>query len=115
MFGRHFDEVNQVSRNALSRQEVMVLVGQRVARPLYRVLVWLNGQNAQGYGHAIGRRPGMTLRAYILLDRRQRLIEWTLEPLYGFVRRMTATPAEASTTVMPSASISTGVPAEAHT
>ena len=36
-FGLHFGEVAQVSRSALSPQEVAMLVGERVTAPLYRV------------------------------------------------------------------------------
>ncbi len=93
-FGLHFGEVDQVSRSALSPQEVAVLVGQQVTAPLYRVLVRLNEQSVDAYGQPVALRPGMALRADILLDRR-RLIEWVLEPLYGFGRRMMVQPAVA--------------------
>ena len=93
-FGLHFGEVDQVSRSALSPQEVAVLVGQQVSAPLYRVLVRLNAQFVDAYGRPVELRPGMALRADILLDRR-RLIDWVLEPLYGFGRRMMVRPAVA--------------------
>ena len=91
-FGLHFGEVEQVSRSALSPQEVAMLIGQQVSAPLYRVLVRLNGQSVDAYGEPVALRPGMALSADILLDRR-RLIEWILEPLYGFSRRMMVQPA----------------------
>lgn len=86
-FGLHFGEVEQVSRSALSPQEVAMLVGGQVTAPLYRVMVRLNDQYVQAYGEPVALRPGMALSADIRLDRR-RLIEWILEPLYGFGRRM---------------------------
>lgn len=88
-FGLHFGMVNQVSRSALSPQEVAALAGERTTVPLYRVMVRLNGQAVRAYGQEVALRPGMALHADILLDRR-RLIEWILEPLYGFSRRMLA-------------------------
>ena len=88
-FGLHFGEVGQVSRSALSPQEVAALVGRQSTVPLYRVMVRLRGQTVRAYGQPVALRPGMTLHADILLDRR-RLIEWVLEPLYGFSRRMLA-------------------------
>jgi membrane fusion protein len=86
-FGLHFGEVAQVSRSALSPQEVAMLVGERVTAPLYRVLVRLNAQSVDAYGKPVALRPGMALSADILFDRR-RLIEWILEPIDGFGRRM---------------------------
>ncbi len=106
-FGLHFGEVAQVSRSALSPQEVAMLVGQQVTAPLYRVLVRLNGQSVVAYGQPVALRPGMALSADILLDR-GRLIEWILEPLFGFGRRMMAAPTPArtpeSTTASPAVS-----------
>ncbi len=88
-FGLHFGEVGQVSRSALSPQEVAALVGRQSTVPLYRVMVRLRRQTVRAYGRPVGLRPGMALHADILLDRR-RLIDWVLEPLYGFSRRMLA-------------------------
>jgi membrane fusion protein len=95
-FGLHFGEVAQVSRSALSPQEVAMLVGEQVTAPLYRVLVRLHAQSVDAYGRPVALRPGMALSADILLDRR-RLIEWVLEPLYGFSRRMMASASPSST------------------
>ncbi|EQD74393.1 colicin V secretion protein, partial [mine drainage metagenome] len=49
-------------------------------------------QTVNAYGKPVGLLPGMTLQADILLDRR-RLIDWVLEPLYGFGRRFMGAPA----------------------
>jgi membrane fusion protein len=106
-FGLHFGEVGQVSRSALSPQEVDALVGRQSTVPLYRVMVRLRGQTVRAYGQPVALRPGMALHADILLDRR-RLIQWVLEPLYGFSRRMTAS-APPGATAMPRAAASAGV------
>lgn len=79
--------LEQVSRSALSPQEVAMLVGGQVIAPLYRVMVRLNDQYVHAYGEPVALRPGMALSADIRIDRR-RLIEWILEPLYGFGRRI---------------------------
>ncbi|EQD59012.1 secretion protein HlyD family protein, partial [mine drainage metagenome] len=91
-FGLHEGIVTQVSRSALSPQEVSGLMGQQVTVPLYRVMVRLDQQTVNAYGKPVGLLPGMTLQADILLDRR-RLIDWVLEPLYGFGRRFMGAPA----------------------
>ena len=91
-FGLHEGIVTQVSRSALSPQEVSGLMGQHVTVPLYRVMVRLGQQTVNAYGKPVGLLPGMALHADILLDRR-RLIDWVLEPLYGFGRRFMGAPA----------------------
>lgn len=91
-FGLHEGIVTQVSRSALSPQEVSGLMGQHVTVPLYRVMVRLGQQTVNAYGKPVGFLPGMALHADILLDRR-RLIDWVLEPLYGFGRRFMGAPA----------------------
>ena len=91
-FGLHEGIVTQVSRSALSPQEVSGLMGQQATVPLYRVMVRLGRQTVNAYGKPVGLLPGMALHADILLDRR-RLIDWVLEPLYGFGRRFMGVPA----------------------
>lgn len=91
-FGLHFGRVTQVSRSALSPQEIAALIGRQRAVPLYQVMVRLRAQTVRAYGQPVALRPGMALHADILLDRR-RLIDWLLEPLSGFTRRlMTSAP-----------------------
>ena len=85
-----------------------MLIGQQVSAPLYRVLVRLNGQSVDAYGEPVALRPGMALSADILLDRR-RLIEWVLEPLYGFSRRMMASASPASAVSADRKPVATGV------
>nr|WP_295381932.1 HlyD family efflux transporter periplasmic adaptor subunit [Pseudoxanthomonas sp.] len=77
-FGHHGGRVIRVSRSAVSAQ---ASEGQ-VTEPYYRVLVALDRQTIQAYGKPESLRPGMTLEADILGERRK-LYEWVLEPLYS--------------------------------
>lgn len=82
-FGQHVGRVREVSRSTVPATEVSRLLGQDIKDPRYRVEVDLDSQSVMAYGKRESLRPGMTLNADVLLDRR-RLIEWVLEPLYGF-------------------------------
>jgi len=84
-FGQKGGRVLEVSRSATSASELTSLLGRTVSEPLYRVLVALDQQTVSAYGRLEPLKPGMTVDADILLDRR-RLIEWVLEPLYGIRR-----------------------------
>jgi len=84
-FGQKAGRVLAVSRSATAASELTVLLGRTITEPLYRVLVALDQQTVNAYGRAEALKPGMTVDADILLDRR-RLIEWVLEPLYGVSR-----------------------------
>ncbi|KWH29308.1 HlyD family secretion protein [Burkholderia stagnalis] len=89
-FGQQFGRVSDVSRTALSPQEVANLTGQtNVPEQLYRVIVALDRQDIAAYGKREALRPGMALEADVLIDTR-RLIEWVLEPLYALGRRASA-------------------------
>ncbi|KWK05009.1 HlyD family secretion protein [Burkholderia stagnalis] len=89
-FGQQFGRVAEVSRTALSPQEVANLTGQtNVPEQLYRVVVALDRQDIDAYGKREALRPGMALEADVLIDKR-RLIEWVLEPLYALGRRASA-------------------------
>ncbi|KVN23443.1 anibiotic ABC transporter [Burkholderia pyrrocinia] len=89
-FGQQFGRVTEVSRTALSPQEVANLTGRtNVPEQLYRVVVALDRQDIDAYGKREALRPGMALEADVLIDRR-RLIEWVLEPLYALGRRASA-------------------------
>lgn len=90
-FGLHAGVVTQVSRNALSPQEVALLTGQQVGVPMYRIMVRPEAQSIEAYGRPAALMPGMLLSADILLDRR-RLIDWVLDPLYGFGHRLFGAP-----------------------
>jgi membrane fusion protein len=77
--------VLEVSRSATAASELTAMLGRTISEPLYRVLVRLEQQTVSAYGKPEALKPGMTVDADILLDRR-RLIEWVLEPLYGVSR-----------------------------
>jgi membrane fusion protein len=81
-FGQKSGRVLEVSRSATAPSELTGVLGRTISEPLYRVLVELDQQTVSAYGKAEPLKPGMTVDADILLDRR-RLIEWVLEPLYG--------------------------------
>jgi len=86
-FGQQYGRVMEVSRTALSAQEVSNLTGQpNVQEKFYRVTVALDRQDIQVYGRDEQLRPGIALEADFLIDRR-RLVEWVLEPLYALGRR----------------------------
>ena len=99
-FGLHAGVVREVSRSALSPQEVALLTGQQVGVPMYRIMVRPDAQAIEAYGRPATLMPGMALQADILLDRR-RLIDWVLDPLYGFGRRLFGTPNPAATSARP--------------
>ncbi|RQS12806.1 HlyD family secretion protein [Burkholderia sp. Bp8998] len=89
-FGQQFGRVTEVSRTALSPQEVANLTGHtNVPEQLYRVVVALDRQDIVAYGKREALRPGMALDADVLIDRR-RLVEWVLEPLYALGSRMSS-------------------------
>lgn len=96
-FGLHAGVVQEVSRNTLSPQEVTLLTGQQAGVPMYRIIVRPDAQHIEAYGRPAALMPGMALQADILLDRR-RLIDWVLDPLYGFGRRLLGAPNPATST-----------------
>ncbi|VWC00752.1 bacteriocin secretion protein [Burkholderia lata] len=86
-FGQQYGRVTELSRTALSPQEVANLTGHtNVPEQLYRVVVALDRQDIVAYGKHEALRPGMALEADVLIDRR-RLVEWVLEPLYALGSR----------------------------
>lgn len=85
-FGQQYGKVTEVSRVALSPQEVATLTGMgNVQEQHYRVLVELEKQEINVYGKYEKLRPGSAVEADFLIDRR-RLYEWVLEPLYALGR-----------------------------
>ncbi|MFM0736573.1 HlyD family efflux transporter periplasmic adaptor subunit [Paraburkholderia xenovorans] len=89
-FGQQYGRVSEVSRTALSPQEVRLLTGQpNVVEQQYRVVVALDRQDIMAYGNAESLRSGMALEADILIDTRS-LIEWVLEPIVAIGRRMSS-------------------------
>lgn len=81
-FGQQGGWVQEISRGATAASELTSLLGRTISEPLYRVLVRLDQQAVNAHGRPEPLKPGMTVNADILLERR-RLIEWVLEPLYG--------------------------------
>jgi membrane fusion protein len=89
-FGQQHGRVAEVSRTALSPQEVAQLTGQvSIQEQHYRVIVALDRQDIVAYGKHEPLRPGMSLEADVLIDTR-RLIEWIFEPLHALGRRTAA-------------------------
>ena len=86
-FGQQYGQVTDVSRSALNSSEIATLIGQQSQQPLYRVQVKLDEQFVLAYGHKEPVKPGMTLQADILMDRRS-LLEWVFEPLYGMAHHL---------------------------
>ncbi len=82
-FGQHYGKVIDVSRAALSPQEVALITGRNpVQEQQYRVLVALDKQTIQAYRRSEPLRPGMALEADFIIDKRY-LYQWALEPLYA--------------------------------
>lgn len=82
-FGQQYGKVVEVSRTALSPQEIATLTGKNnVQEQQYRVLVHLDSQSISAYSRNEPLRPGMALDADFLVDKRY-LYEWVLEPLYA--------------------------------
>jgi len=82
-FGQQYGRVIEVSRTALSPQEIANLTGNNnVQEQQYRVIVKLDKQNIQVYSRDEYLKPGMALDADFLVDKRH-LYEWILEPLYA--------------------------------
>ncbi|MFZ5637718.1 MAG: HlyD family secretion protein [Pseudomonadota bacterium] len=77
-FGHHTGRVVRISRSVLGEEET----GTRGSEPSYRVVVALDRQTVSAYGREERLKPGMTLEADILGERRS-LIEWVFEPLYS--------------------------------
>jgi membrane fusion protein len=87
-FGQQFGQISEISRAALSPQEVAMLTGQNtVQEQHYRVDVKLDQQDILAYGRSEALKPGMAVEADILLDHRH-LYEWVLEPLLAIGRRV---------------------------
>lgn len=82
-FGQQYGKVIEVSRTALSPQEVTTLTGKNnVQEQQYRVLVALDKQTIKAYSQEEPLKPGMALDADFIVDRRH-LYEWVLEPLFA--------------------------------
>lgn len=86
-FGQQYGRVKEVSRTALTPQEIAGMTGNNnVKEQQYRVLVSLDRQQIMAYGKKESLRPGMAVEADFLIENR-RLIEWVLEPLFALSQR----------------------------
>jgi membrane fusion protein len=85
-FGQKSGRIRELSRSPLSSAELYTLLGREYKDPRYRVLVDLDSQVVQANGRNEPLLPGIALQGDILLDSR-RLIEWIVQPLYGFAQR----------------------------
>lgn len=82
-FGQQYGRVIDVSRTALSPQEVTTLTGiNNIHEQQYRVLVSLDNQTITAYARDEKLKPGMALEADFIVDQR-RLYEWVLEPIFA--------------------------------
>lgn len=81
--GQQYGKVIEVSRTALSPQEVTTLTGKNnIQEQQYRVLVSLDKQSITAYAQNEKLKPGMALDADFIVDKR-RLYEWVLEPIFA--------------------------------
>ncbi len=78
-YGQGRGVVEEVSRTAVSPDQVQRLSGLKVTTPRYRVVTRLSKTTVTAFGKEQPLLPGMTLRAQIILQRR-RLIEWAAMP-----------------------------------
>jgi len=98
-FGLHTGIVTDVSRTPFAPAELPQHIASTILsnsqqsingfnsnESLYRIKVSLQEQDIQVYGQAQGLKPGMTLEADVLQDRRK-IWEWALEPLLAVTQR----------------------------
>jgi len=80
-FGQQYGTVLEISKSALSPQEVATITGDgQVKESMYQVKVTLDKQTVQAYGKQSHLRPGSGLEADFIVDKRH-IYEWVLEPL----------------------------------
>jgi membrane fusion protein len=80
-FGQQYGTVLEISKSALSPQEVSTITGDsQIQESMYQVKVSLDKQTVQAYGKQVSLRPGSGLEADFIVDKR-RIYEWVLEPL----------------------------------
>jgi membrane fusion protein len=84
-FGQYEGKVREISRTALSAEELKLHAGSKEA--LYLVKVALKMQHVMVYGKPAALQDGMQLEADVLIDTR-RLYEWVLEPLYSVTGKL---------------------------
>ncbi|MGK3143609.1 HlyD family secretion protein [Pantoea sp. C2G6] len=80
-FGQQYGTVLEISKSALSPQEVATITGDnQIKESMYQVKVTLDKQAVMAYGKQTSLRPGTGLEADFIIDKR-RIYEWVLEPL----------------------------------
>ncbi|MDR0310744.1 MAG: HlyD family efflux transporter periplasmic adaptor subunit [Acidobacteriota bacterium] len=79
-FGTYPGKISQVAGSVIMPGEPAS--GLTFQEPVYKVTAALESQHVQAYGKEIPLRPGMTLSADVVLDKRS-LFEWLLEPVYS--------------------------------
>jgi membrane fusion protein len=95
-FGMAEGEITHISRTPIAPQDLPSGQAQ-THEPLYRVTVKLARQSIDTYGRSQLLKPGMTLQADVLQDRRA-VWEWILEPVIaasGIARNLGAKPNKA--------------------
>ncbi|RQP25414.1 HlyD family secretion protein [Piscinibacter terrae] len=87
-FGLHSGEISSISRTPFNPQDLPAGQGQTLLaatqsnEPLYRMTVKLDVQSISAYGEQHKLRPGLSLEADVLQDRRS-ILEWMLEPMFA--------------------------------
>lgn len=81
-FGSHIGRIEEISQSTVSSTELSRHLGVELGEPVFRVIAALDSQAIPTNGGVRPLRPGMTLDADVVLDRR-RLIEWIAEPMLG--------------------------------
>lgn len=84
-FGSRRGSIVSVSAVALTPSELGSVTAP-IREAVYRARVKLDRANIRAYGTSVALRPGMTLTADIIIERRT-LLEWLLDPLYATGKR----------------------------
>jgi membrane fusion protein len=84
-FGQYEGKVREISRTALSPEELKLHAGSKEV--LYLVRVALKTQQVMAYGKPTALQDAMQLEADVLIDTRK-LYEWVLEPLYSLTGKL---------------------------
>lgn len=77
-FGAAKGTVLEVSNTVLRPEEIPTAIG--LEEPGYKARIKLDNQSMDGFGETLDLRPGMALRAEIILEKRS-FLQWVLEPL----------------------------------
>lgn len=78
-FGTLEAKVREISQSVLMPEDAQISKGMN--EPYYRVIASLEDSFINAYGEKIKLRPGMQIKANLVLESRN-LIEWILEPLF---------------------------------